>query len=113
MLPSRPPNHSPRPLFRKKPTGYQLSWPVAAMLYEARDSVTNRLWESLGSGSKTISSFSISGSGGRVVENADEMAGLAPCSIGNLVTAARPIGGEYGMGRRRTHFRQHPELADL
>ena len=43
MLPSRPPSHSPRALFRKKPTGYQLERPVAAMLKEARLSVTNRL----------------------------------------------------------------------
>src|SRR5258708_6320061 len=99
MLPSRPPNHSPRPLFRKKPTGYQLSWPVAAMLYEARDSVTNRLNESPGSGSNTISSSSISGSGisgsgGGVVEDADEVPGFTPGGIGDLVTATVAVGGK-------------------
>src|SRR5262252_3784697 len=113
MLPSNPPSHSPRPLLRKKPTGYQLSWPVAAMLYEARDSVMNRLSASLGSGSNTISSFSISRSRGRFVEDPHQVTGLPPGGVCNLMAAARAVGDEQGVRRRGAHLRQYAEFANF
>src|SRR6516162_2258024 len=112
-LPRRPPNHSPRPLFKKKPTGYQLSWPVAAILYEERDSLTNRLSESLGSGSNTTFSSSISDSCRGVVEDADEVACLTRRGIGDLVAAAGAVGDDQRLGRCGSHFRQDVELTDL
>src|SRR5712671_6197819 len=84
------------------------------MLYEARDSVTNRVKASPGSGSNTISSSSISHTQrGGVVEDADEVPGLAAGGLGNLMAAARAIGGEQGIASCHAHLRQHAELTDL
>src|SRR3954452_1216790 len=52
-------------------------------------------------------------SGRGVVEDADEVAGLAAGGVGDLVAAARAVGGEKGSGRRRAYPGQHAELADL
>src|SRR6266851_5229173 len=75
----------------------------------------NRRNASPGSGSKTISISVMSNShrGRRVVEDTDEMAGLAAGGVGNLVTAARAVGGEQCAGCGRPHLRQYPEFADL
>src|SRR5437870_1980407 len=75
----------------------------------------NRRKASPGSGSKTISTsiMSTCHRGRRIVEETDDMAGVSPGSVGDLVTAARAVGGEQCIGRRRPHLRQHPEFADL